>query len=68
MLGTQEHHDLMDQFERDFKLSTPYRKKEDRAFWRTGNVYCHGETNRLFQAYSRGYAYRAALAREAARQ
>lgn len=55
MLNTQEHYDLISQFERDLKITR--RDKEDKSLWSKGIVYCHGETNALFLAYRHGYAY-----------
>ena len=54
-LKTQEHYDLMAQFEREFK---GYRlDREDKSLWAKGSVYQNGETNALFLAYRRGCAY-----------
>lgn len=57
MLGTQEHYDLLSQFERDCGVKDTRAKKEPKELWRMGVIYCHGETNALFLAYRHGYAY-----------
>ena len=55
MLHTQEHIDLMAMFEREFR---GYRlDREDKAIWSKGHIYQSGETNELFLAYRKGYAY-----------
>jgi hypothetical protein len=51
---TQEHGDVMAQFEREFKGRRLDR--ELKAFWVKGLVYQDGEVNELFLAYRRGYA------------
>ncbi len=54
MLHSQEHYDLMAQFEKEYKH---YRlDKEPKSFWPRGIVYQSGEVNALFLAYSQGYA------------
>lgn len=57
MLKTQEHINLISQFERDLKINGRYKEKEDKSLWVKGNIYTHGETNSLFLAYRFGYAY-----------
>jgi len=54
MLKTQEHYDLMDAFEREFRGHRLDR--EPKGIWARGNVYQSGDTNALFLAYRRGYA------------
>jgi hypothetical protein len=56
MLLTQEHYDLLAEFEREFAVRDDRARKEPKELWRRGHVYCHGETNELFLAYRRGYA------------
>lgn len=51
----REHYELMAMFEREFKDLRLDR--EDKAYWPKGNVYQNGETNKLFLAYRRGFAY-----------
>lgn len=54
-ITSKEHYDLIEMFEREFK---GYRlDREDKSFWAKGNVYQSGETNALFLAYRRGFAY-----------
>jgi hypothetical protein len=57
MLGSQEHYDLISQFERDFGIKEGRAKKEPKDMWPKGYVYAHGETNAVFLAYRHGYAY-----------
>lgn len=61
MLKTQEHYDLMEQFERE---SSGRFDREDKKFWAMGHMYKHGETNELFIAYRRGYALGRAVERQ----
>lgn len=55
MLTTQEHYDLMKQFEKDCKPGRVDR--EDKSLWQKGIIYQDGHVNRLFLAYRQGYAY-----------
>ena len=57
-LGSKEHYDLMDQFERAIRQSSIYGSqfdRENRELWPAGHVYKHGATNDLFLAYRMGY-------------
>lgn len=54
-LLAREHYELMAMFEREFQGLRFDR--EDKALWPKGNVYQSGETNNLFLAYRRGFAY-----------
>lgn len=54
MLLTQEHYDLMAQFDREFKGER--LDKEAKSFWAQGAIYQDGQVNKLFLAYRRGYA------------
>ncbi len=54
-LTSKDHYELMTMFEREF--SGLRLDREDKAFWAKGNVYQSGETNTLFLAYRRGFAY-----------
>lgn len=65
MLKTQEHYDLMAQFERDVK---PYGRldKESKDMWPRGLVYQDGGVNALFLAYRHGYAFGKCVERTAA--
>jgi len=60
MLGTQEHIDLLEQFEKALKIA-PVRSgrldKEDRSLWMSGQIYQDGEVNALYQLFIHGYAY-----------
>ncbi len=63
-LGSKEHHELMAQFERDFRLKSPERET-DPAYMRQGFLYSNGEINQQFLAYRMGYTFgRAREARE----
>lgn len=57
MLHTKEHYDLMEQFEKSLGVRSERARKEDKSWWPRGNIYCHGETNELFLAFRKGYAY-----------
>jgi hypothetical protein len=54
-LGSREHYELMEAFEREFRGHRLDR--EDKEFWRIEQIYQSGETNDLFLAYRRGYAF-----------
>jgi hypothetical protein len=56
-VGSQEHDDLIAQFERDYRITERRAEKEPRRLWAQGNVYSHGETNAVFDAYRKGYAF-----------
>lgn len=53
-LYSQEHYDLMEQFEREH--SNRRIERENKKLWAQGNIYQNGEVNALFLAYRRGYA------------
>lgn len=54
-VGSQEHYELIAMFEReDWGMRLD---KEEKAMWPKGYIYQNGETNRLFLAYRKGYAY-----------
>jgi hypothetical protein len=54
-LTSQEHYDLIAQFERD-PASKGFRlDKEPKSQWAHGHIYQHGELNQLFLMYRRGY-------------
>ena len=64
MLKTQEHYDLMAQFEREHKgRRLDYEKKD---LWPKGVIYQDGAVNELFLAYRRGYMLGNAMSRDAA--
>lgn len=60
MLKTQEHIDLMTMFEKEYKGHRLDREK-NKALWLIGQIYESGETNALFLAYRKGYAYGKAI-------
>lgn len=51
---SQEHYDLMTQFESEFRGNRLDREPKD--MWPQGVVYQDGAVNELFKAYRRGYA------------
>ena len=53
-ITSQEHYDLMANFERTFKGSR--FDKEPKNLWPMGVVYQDGEVNKLFDAFRKGYA------------
>lgn len=59
MLNTQEHYDLLAQFERETKHGR--FDKEARELWAKGHIYQDGHVNELFVAYRAGYALGKAL-------
>jgi hypothetical protein len=54
MLKTQEHYDLMAQFERQF---SGRMDREDKSLWVNQRIYQDGQTNELFLAFRHGYAF-----------
>lgn len=64
MLLTQEHYDLIAQFDREFKGER--LDKEEKSLWSKEIVYQDGQVNKLFLAYRRGYALGKAIERMAA--
>lgn len=59
-LVSQQHYDLMADFERQFRGRRLDR--EDKAIWNKGRVYQDGQTNELFLAFRLGYALGIAVA------
>lgn len=60
MLGTQEHYDLIDQFEKWYRKCSLTRgrlDKEPKEMWCKGRIYEHGDTRAEYQAFIAGYAY-----------
>jgi len=55
MIDTQEHYDLMEMFEHDYRHLN--LDKEAKEMWRKGQIYANGETNNLFKAYRMGYSF-----------
>ena len=62
MLKTQEHTDLVAQFERD--LIPGRLDKEPRDLWQRGRIYQDGTVNALFLAYRHGYAFGKVIGRD----
>jgi len=59
-IKSQEHYELMSNFERDFKGNR--LDKESKELWPRGIVYQDGNVNELFKAYRFGYALHKAKA------
>ena len=55
MVGTKEHYDLLDHFERT--TVGRFDREEDKALWKIGAMYQCGETNEKYKAFISGYAY-----------
>lgn len=54
-VGDKEFYELLDMFERTFPS---FRKdREEPEMWARGNVYQHGEYNKLFLIYRAGYTF-----------
>ena len=54
-IGSKEHYDILEQFERNF---SDYRlDREDSSLWKKGQVYQSGQTNALYKAYIVGYSF-----------
>ena len=56
MLGTAEHYQIMEQFERTFKKDFRL-DKEDKSLWSKGQIYQNGEANAAFKFFIHGYAF-----------
>jgi hypothetical protein len=59
-LNSQEHIDMIKQFEKDFDMfSFKSRRfdKEPREMWVKGHVYQDAEVNAVFKAWRFGYSY-----------
>lgn len=54
MINTQEHIDLMAEFEKEHKCRR--LDKEPKDLWKIGRVYQDGHLNDLFIAFRKGYA------------
>lgn len=63
-LGSQEHDDLMKQFERDCRPGRIDREAKD--LWPRGIIYQDGHVNALFLAYRMGYALADAIHKQRA--
>ena len=54
-IHTGDHDELMSMFEKDHR---GYRlDREEKSYWKQGQIYQSGETNALFTAYRMGAAY-----------
>lgn len=58
-LNSQEHIDMMKQFEIEFSISSFRGRldKEDKSIWSKGNIYQDGIVNELFLIYRKGYSF-----------
>lgn len=60
LLKSQEHYDLMTQFEMELSRAAEFYNvrftREAKEFWPLQRIYTDGRTNELFLAYRRGYA------------
>lgn len=59
-LNSQEHIDLINQFEKDAFASSSFRgrlDKEDKPMWSKGHIYQDGMVNELFLIYRKGYSF-----------
>lgn len=60
LLGSREHYEMLESFEKsvkDFIFSSGMSfDKEEKDLWKSGNIYKHGETNKLFRVFSLGYS------------
>ena len=62
MLGSKEHYDIIDAFERSH--SGLRLDRESKEFWSKGHVYQNGEANSLFLAYREGVSFAKAYYRD----
>jgi len=60
-IETQEHHEMMYEFDKLHK-TTP--KREPFSIWHTGYLYQDGEINKEFIAFRKGYALAKHLCRQ----
>ena len=58
LLISQEHHDLMIEFEKRYKRKPD---RESKQLWPQCHIYCNGDVNREFLAYREGYALAKAI-------
>lgn len=63
MLLTQEHYELMDAFEREFR-GFGRLDREAKEYWPRHRVYQDARVNDLFLAYRHGYALGKAIERD----
>jgi hypothetical protein len=56
MIGTKEHYDLLNMFERS--IAKHHRKeREDKSLWKKGVIYQDGNVNNMYLAFISGYSY-----------
>jgi len=53
-LGSKEHYDILDNFEKNHKYLRLDR--EEQSLWGIGQVYQNGETNNLYKSFILGYS------------
>jgi hypothetical protein len=56
LIGSQEHDDILAQFEKNYQ-GLRFDREKDLALWKKGQVYENGETNALYGAYIMGYSF-----------
>lgn len=66
MLKSNEHHELIEQFEKDCRRFIDRTDKEDKSLWSKGIIYQDGKTNGLFLVYRSGYAFGKVIGRDEA--
>lgn len=54
IIGSKEHYEILDSFEKDYRRLSMDR--EEKSLWKKGQVYQNGYVNALYQAYAAGYA------------
>jgi hypothetical protein len=62
-LNSQEHYDLMAQWEQRFKAKL---EREPKELWPRQRIYCNGQINEQFIAFRDGYALAKAIYQQAA--
>lgn len=62
MLKTNEHIELMQMFEKEYRGQR--LDKEPKELWPQGIIYQDGRVNELFIAYRRGYAFGKVIGRD----
>ncbi len=61
-LLSPEHYELLAMFESEFNHRR--LEREHKSLWANGNIFQDGQTNELFLAYRRGFAYGKAVTRQ----
>ena len=54
-IGSKEHYEILEEFEKSHKFFI--LDKENKKLWKMGQVYQNGETNKLYNAFIKGYAF-----------